>query len=57
MSDVARQEMKPEYLDQLTKWFDEEREVFKTKGVKGEILEESAMERSSSVSMVKELPV
>jgi len=34
--------MKPEYFDQLTKWFDEEREAFKAKGAKGDILEESA---------------
>ena len=34
--------MKPEYLDQLTEWFDEEREAFKAKGAKDDILEESA---------------
>jgi hypothetical protein len=34
--------MKPEYLDQLIKWFREEREAFKAKGAKGDILEESA---------------
>ena len=34
--------MKPEYLDQLAKWFDEEREASKAKGAKGEIPEETA---------------
>jgi hypothetical protein len=34
--------MKREYLDLLIKWFYEEREAFKAKGAKGEILEESA---------------
>jgi hypothetical protein len=34
--------MKPEYLDQLIKCFREEREAFKAKGAKGDILEESA---------------
>jgi hypothetical protein len=34
--------MKPEYFDQLAKWFHEEREAFKAKGAKGDILEESA---------------
>jgi hypothetical protein len=34
--------MKPEYLDQPTKWFEDEREAFKAKGAKGDILEESA---------------
>jgi hypothetical protein len=34
--------MKPEYLYQLTKWFDEEREGIKAKGARSKILEESA---------------
>jgi hypothetical protein len=34
--------MKPEYLDQLIKWLREEREAFRAKGAKGDILEESA---------------
>jgi hypothetical protein len=30
--------MKPEYLEQLTKWFHEEREAFKAKGARADIL-------------------
>jgi lipoate-protein ligase A len=33
---------KTDTLEQLAKWFDEEREAFKAKGAKGEILEEAA---------------
>jgi hypothetical protein len=35
--------MKPEYFDQLVRWYREERDSFKAKGATGEILQEAAL--------------
>jgi hypothetical protein len=49
--------MKPEYLEQLAKWFHEQREVFEAKGAKGDILEESAfLELVLDAVMLSTLP-
>ena len=34
--------MESKYFEQLLRWFEEEREIFKAKGAKGEILSEQA---------------